>query len=342
MTALKTSEIDRFLAKPAAPVVLVYGEDAGLVRERVDALIRASVDDPADPFSLARIESEELSVNPGKLADEANTVPLFGGRRAVLLKISSRHNVLPSIEAVLDNPPQDCRVIVEAGELRKTAPLRTLFEKAKAAVTIPCYLDNAQALASLIDQEMREASLTVASEARSALIELLGGDRLASRNEIRKLTTYAAGKGRVELADVLAVVSDASEIALDALVDASFSGSTTDVEREFNKARADGTSPGAIVSAALRQVVQLHKMRLAIERGDSADNAMRRGAPPVHFSRMTQVGAALKFWNSARLQRALQQLADATLDTRKQPALAEAIAHRTLLSLAVSAKRREA
>jgi DNA polymerase-3 subunit delta len=343
MTALKAAtEIDRFLAKPTAPVVLIYGPDAGLVRERVDALIRASVDDPADPFSVVRIESEELSVNPGRLADEVNTVPLFGGRRGVVLKISSRHNVLPSIEAVLDNPPRDCRVIVEAGELRKTAPLRTLCEKAKAAVAIPCYLDNAQTLGGLIDHEMREASLTVASEARAALIELLGGDRLASRNEIRKLTTYAAGKGQVELADVLAVVSDASEIALDALVDASFGGSTAEVEREFNKARADGTSPGAIVSAALRQVVQLHKMRLAIERGDSADNVMRRGAPPVHFSRMTEVGAALKIWSPARLQRAMQQLADATLDTRKQPALAEAIAHRTLLSLAVSAKRREA
>jgi hypothetical protein len=37
----------------------------------------------------------------------------------------------------------------------------------------------------------------------------------------------------------------------------------------------------------------------------------------------------------------MQQLAEATLDTRKQPALAETIAQRVLLSLAVSARRRE-
>ena len=187
MTALKTQDIDRFVAKPTAPIVLVYGSDAGLVRERVEALIKTSVDDPNDPFSVAKIESEELSVNPGKLADEANTVPLFGGRRAVLLKISSRHNVLPSIEAVLDNPPKDCRVIIEAGELRKTAPLRGLVEKAKAAAAIACYPDRAQDLARLIDQEMSEAELTIAPDARAALLELLGGDRLASRSEIRKL-----------------------------------------------------------------------------------------------------------------------------------------------------------
>jgi len=341
MTALKTSEIDRFVARPDAAVVLVYGPDAGLVRERADAILRASVDDPADPFSLVRIESEELAANPARLADEVNTVPLFGGRRAVLLKMTSRHNVLPSIEVALQNPPRDCRVVIEAGELRKTAPLRALCEKDKHAAAIACYPDRAGDLARLIDDEMREAGLTLAPEARTALLELLGGDRLASRSEIRKLALYAKGKDRIELADIAAVVSDASQLGLDNVVDAAFAGDTGEVEREFNKARADGASPSSIVSASLRQVAQLHKMRLAIERGDNAKTAMMRSGPPVHFSREEKVGAALKLWTPARLLRAMQQLADATLDTRRQPALAEAIAQRVLLSLAVSARRRD-
>ena len=88
MTAIKASDVDRFIARPdpAQPIVLVYGPDAGLVRERVDALVRASVDDPNDPFAFVRIEGEELSANPARLVEEANTIPLFGGRRAVLLR----------------------------------------------------------------------------------------------------------------------------------------------------------------------------------------------------------------------------------------------------------------
>jgi DNA polymerase-3 subunit delta len=343
MTALKNFEIDKFIVRPdpRQPIVLVYGPDAGLVRERVDALIRASVDDPADPFSLARIESEELSVNPGRLADEANTVPLFGGRRAVLLRINSRHNVTPSVEAVIESPPRDCRVIIEAGDLKKNAPLRAVCEKAKTAVALPCYADRADSLGKLIDEEMREADLTIAPEARTALLELLGGDRLASRSEIRKLTTFARGKQRVELTDISAVVSDASELGLDNVVDATFTGNTAEVEREFNKARADGVAPGQIVSRALWQVTLLHKMRLAMDNGDSAETAMMRGGPPVQYSRTENDGAALRNWSAARLLRAMQQLADALLDTRKQPALAEPIAQRALLSLAVSAKRRD-
>jgi DNA polymerase-3 subunit delta len=343
MTAIKTSDIDRFIAKPdpRQPIVLVYGPDAGLVRERVDALVRAAVDDPNDPFALARIEGDELSANPSRLVEEANTIPLFGGRRAVLVRVGARYNIAPAVATLTEMPPPDCRVIIEAGELRKTSPLRTLCEKAKTAAAVPCYLDNAQAISSLIDEEMRAAKLTLAPDARAALTSLLGGDRLASRSELRKLAVYAMGRERVELDDVLAVVADASEQALDGVIDAAFAGKTAEMDSEFGKARGSGSSPAAIVSAAIRQVANLHKMKLAVDGGDSIEFAMMRGAPPVHFTRKPAVEAALRTWTPARLLRAMEQLAGASLDMRRNAALADAIAQRTLLSLAVSARRRE-
>jgi DNA polymerase-3 subunit delta len=207
---------------------------------------------------------------------------------------------------------------------------------------LPCYADNDAAIARLIDDELREAGLTIAPDARAALAALLGGDRLASRNEIRKLTVYAQGKDRIELADVMAVVSDASEMALDGVLDAAFAGRTGDTETEFAKARAGGSSPAAIISAAIRHVANLHKMRLAIDAGDSAEFAMKRGAPPVHFSREKLVGEALRAFTAPRLLRAMAQLAEASLDARRNAALGETIAQRTLLALAVNARRREA
>ena len=109
---------------------------------------------------------------------------------------------------------------------------------------------------------------------------------------------------------------------------------------EFGKARASGSSPAAIVSAAIRQVANLHKMKLAVEGGDSIEFAMKRGAPPVHFSARTQVGEALRAWSPARLVRAMEQLAEASLEMRRNAPLAEAIAQRTLLSLAVNARKK--
>lgn len=344
MTTIKAFEVDGFVARPdaARPVVLVFGPDAGLVRERVDALVRASVDSPDDPFALARIDSEELGANPGKLADEANTVPLFGGRRAVLLRINSRHNIVPSVEALLAEPPRDCRVIIEAGDLKRNAPLRAVCEKSKIAVALPCYADGEREIGRLIDAELRESNVTIAPDARALLASLLGGDRMASRNELRKLTLYARGKSRIEIEDVRAVVTDASDQALDGVLDAAFAGKAPDVEIEFNRARASVSNAGAVVSAALRHVASLHRMRLAIDEGIKADDAMMRGAPPVHFKRKPLVEVALRNWNAPRLARAMEQLAEASLEARRQPSLADVIAQRVLLSIAVAARRRDA
>jgi DNA polymerase-3 subunit delta len=338
MVALKGPQVDAFVAKPnpAQPVVLVFGPDAGLVRERAEAVVRASVDDIVDPFSVARLDGDALAGEPTRLVEEATTIPLFGGRRAVWVRAGGR-SFVTAVEALLAVASPDCRVVIEAGDLKRNAPLRALCERAKNAAALPCYADGEKDLTRLIDDEMRAAGLAIAPDARAALVPLLGGDRLASRSEVHKLALYARGKNRVELDDVMAVVADASALALDALVDAAFAGKTAELEVQFAKTKVAGTSPGAIISAALRHVAMLHKARLAVEDGQSAEQATE--GIYVHFSRKRQVETALKSWTSARLARAMAQLAEATLDSRRQSDLADAIAQRALLSLAVNARR---
>jgi DNA polymerase-3 subunit delta len=341
MTALKTSEIESFVTRPdpARPVVLVFGADAGLVHERAEKIIRASVDDTADPFSLARLDGDDLSGDPTRLLDEANTIPLFGGKRAVWVKAGSR-NIAPAVEALLA-APSACRVVIEAGDLKRTAPLRNLCERAKTAAAIPCYVDGEKELVRLIDEEMRAANLSIAPDARDALVPLLGGDRQASRNEIRKLALYAHGNKQVTVEDVVAVVSEASALALDGVVDAMFAGRTGEAESQFAKARAGGTAPGTIISAALRQLSQLHKFRLAVEDGKSATQVVEGSQPRIHFRRVPLVEAAVKVWTAERLVKVMAQLAEAALEIRRQSNLADAIAQRAVLSIAVSARRRD-
>ena len=204
---------------------------------------------------------------PSRLVEEAHTIPLFGGRRAVWVKAGGR-NFVAAVEAVLASPPADCRIVIEAGDLRRTAPLRALCEKAKFAAVIACYVDSERDLVRLVDDEMREARLAIAPDARAALVSLIGGDRQASRSEIRKLALYAHGKDRVTLDDVLAVVADASALALDAVIDAAFAGKTADAriairqgDRRGHRRRHDH-----VRRAALRRR-SLHKARVAFDGG---------------------------------------------------------------------------
>ena len=142
MVAISNREIESYLAKPnpAHAIILLFGADVGLVRERADALIAAAVDDVNDPFSLVRLEGDDLASEPSRLVDEAMTVPLFGGRRAIRVRAGGR-NFASGVDVLLKEPPKDCRIVIEAGELRRDSPLRVMCEKAKTAAAIACYAD---------------------------------------------------------------------------------------------------------------------------------------------------------------------------------------------------------
>jgi DNA polymerase-3 subunit delta len=341
MVALRGKDIDSFLARPdpARPIILLYGPDAGLVRERADALMASAVDDPNDPFSLVRLDGDDLATEPSRLVDEAMTVPLFGGRRAIRIKAGSR-SFASGVDVLAKSTIQDCRIVIEAGELRPESPLRKTCERAKNAVSIACYPDTERDLARLIDEELGLSSLKIAPDARAALMSLLGGDRQASRNELRKIALYAHGQREITLIDVMAVVSDASDFKLDPVIDAAFAGRPAVVETEFAKAMVAGTYPGLIISAAQRQVAALHKAALLMEGGASASSAAESGFPRLHFSRKAAVETALSNFSAPRLIQVMDQLAGAALETRKQAALASAIAQRALMSIAVNARRR--
>jgi len=341
LVALRGRDIDTFLARPDAgrPIVLLYGPDAGLVRERADALLASAVDDPNDPFSLVRLDGDELAAEPSRLVDEALTVPLFGGRRAIRVRAGAR-NFAGGVDTLAEMPVKDCRIVIEAGDLRPESPLRKACERAKTAVAIGCYPDGERDLAKLIDDELRLASLRIAPDARGALTDLLGGDRQASRNELRKLTLFAHGEGEVTLEHVMAVVADASEMKLDPIVDGAFAGKPELVETEFAKAMIAGTYPGVIISAAQRQAAWLHKSALALAEGTPVSTLLEGGFPRLHFSRKASVEIALRNFTAPRLLAIIDQLAIAALDMRKQATLGAAIAQRTLLSIAVSARRR--
>src|SRR5262249_39508141 len=278
---------------PARPIVLLYGPDAGLVRERADALLKSAVDDPDDPFSLVKLDGDELSAEPSRLVDEAMTVPLFGGRRAIRVRGGSR-SFAGGIDTLGGMALKDCRIVIEAGDLRPESPLRKACERARTAVAIGCYPDGERDLAKLIDDELKIANLRIAADARAALMSLLGGDRQASRNELKKLTLFAHDEGEVTLDHVMTLVSDASDLKIDPIVDGAFAGMPELVESEFAKAMVAGTYPGVIIMAAQRHAAFLHKSALTVAEGTPASSVLESGFPRLHFSRKPMAETALR------------------------------------------------
>lgn len=341
MTAVKASDVDGLIRRgpdPRIAILLVYGPDTGLVFTRAKALAEAFVSDPGDPFAMVKIDGDVLAQDPGRLVDEAGTVGLFGGTRTIWVRSGSR-NYAPAVEAALKAEIQNARIVVEGGDLAKSAPLRTLCEKSPKALALPCYPDDERALADLIDRTLQDQGLRIARDARDVLATSLGGDRGASLSEIEKLALYARGQGQVSLDDVEAVVSDVAGSVLNTLIDAAFAGRSGEVERDYRRFRHEGMDPSVMLGSALRHALTLLATRLAGE-GQSA-SLMVANWRGLHFRRKALVETQLARWSPPALRHAIQLLQDAVLACRRaDPELAHAHASSTLLRIAAEAARR--
>jgi DNA polymerase-3 subunit delta len=337
VVAVKAGDVDRILRRgDLAPLLLIYGPDAGLVAERARHLAEGAVDEPADPFQLVRIDGDTLAQNPARLADEAGTIGLFGGRRAVWVRPTSR-NIAAAVAACLDVPLQDTVVVIEAGDLSRSAPLRALVERAPAAMALPCYADGARDLAAVVDATLQEAGLGIDRQTRAFLIQSLGGDRLATRAELAKLVLYAHGRKVVSTEDVEAVISDVSASGMDAAVDAAFGGDLAALDLAFARAEARSGGGSALLGSALRHGVLLLSGLARLESGEPASAAVGawRG---LHFSRRDAVARQLEIWTRRAAGEAVTRLQNAVLDSRRMPAVANAAAARALLDLARAAR----
>ena len=317
MVAVKTHEADRFIATRAKHIYLylVHGTDAGLISERARAIARAWT---PDQLQITRFAGDDIAAEPLVLIDEANSIGLFGGQRVIWISAGGK-NFAGAIESLVSAPPSDCIVSIEAGSLKKDAPLRRLTERLREAAAIECYPDRAEDIERLIDTEVKAAGLGIEPEAKHALVHLLGGDRLTTRAELSKLILYA----------------DASALAMDDAVNGAFDGEYATVEETARRFFATGGDGSVLLGAAVRHALSLHRMCLDAENGASPEGL------PAKYGRYGGARALvpqIKRWSSARMARAVSILADAVQKTRREPALDEPTAIRALWSVALAAR----
>jgi DNA polymerase-3 subunit delta len=335
MAALKSQQASAFFSKldRKLTAVLVHGSEPGLVAEiaKLAADRLAARDTP--PGEIIRLEDAELETEPDRLSIELQTIAMFGGRKVVRTSLSRRVG-LEQLAPLIEAGRLEGALVVEAGNIKADDKVRTLFEKSPIAVAIACYADAARDLESLVRDVLGEFGVEIAPEARELLIARLGADRILSRAEIEKLALYVTGRTRIESADVEAIVGDAAELAVDRIVLAAVSGEARTAVRECDRAIASGESPQLVISALLRHVLRLERVRTAMDAGRSFDDAIRPLRPPVFYKQKDALAAQARIWSPDQLARARVRIAETQRRARIESDLESALTERVLLEIA--------
>lgn len=340
---LAGARIAAFVKTPDAGMraALVYGPDAGLVKERAERIARAICPDLGDAFRVAEINADTLAHDPARLNDEAASLSLMGGRRLVRI-----HDAGDAVGPLFDRffkdpPPGDAFVVVAAGDLAPRSSLRRAFESAKNAAAIPCYLDGPRELGELAREVFAAHKIAARPEAMQYLVSHLGGDRGVSRQELEKLALYVGDGGTVDEAAALDAVGDSAELTVDEAVFAAAEGDATQLERALNRAFGEGAQAVTLIRAELRHFQRLHLAGARQAAGKSEEEALKF-RPPLFFKLADRFRQQLRLWPPARAAAAMTALNEAEARMKTTGLPAETICREALLRIARGAARAKA
>ena len=331
MAIVKSERFEAFLREPKrrAAMFLLYGAESDLASERARRLVPTLVSDAADPFQVVRLGADALAKDPGRLADEALAISMFGGARVIWIEAGGR-DLSGAIAAVADSLPAETFLVVEADSLKKGSPLRSFFETRPDAVALECYAPQAASLGDMLDVEARKASVKVTPEARAHLVEALTSEPATARGEIVKLMLYAQTTGALEAADVEALAAGGGRSPADALVDLALAGDLKGLERAAAHGLADS---GDAALAAMRLAARVALM-LEIRQGGEPERLLR-----LPFTVRRAVVAQANAFAPEVLARRLPALLKLLVSTRLTQDLASASAFRALVAFAQAARR---
>jgi DNA polymerase-3 subunit delta len=335
VTAAKVQALDGFLRKPdpAIAAILIHGDDLGEVHDHAAAIVRKIAGSIDDPFNVMTLDEAALAGDGGRIVDEVQAQSLLGGRRAVWVR-GAGASFLKAMAPVLAGEISGNLVVAESTALARTSPLRSRFEESPHALAVALYEASPEDAQARVVTLLRREGFAITEEATLKLVELAGTSAPLLEREVEKLASYARGRSEVSLADVEILCGAAAETTADDLVDAALGGDVVLADRQFALIVQAGGDPGAVLSALLQHLQRLADLKIVIERGMKAEQALRSARPPVFFKRHGAMLGQLRTWTLADLLGASATVAAAIPEARLTSTLAQSLASRAVLAVA--------
>lgn len=328
-------QIEPFVKAPdsAARVILVYGPEAGLIKERSAVMGRSVVADLNDPFNAVTLAADKLVEDPARLMDEAMAMSMMGGARLIRIE-SATDTLAPLIKEYLQNASAQNLVIIEGGELGTKSPLRALIEKASNAAAIPCYVEDERDLLGLVRDTLKEAGFAVDRDAAALLASALVGDRLRARNELAKLVIYKGDeKSAISIEDVQECIGGAGAQTLDKFVYSVTGAQSETALTAFHILLQEGVPLIVVLRSLQNHFRRLHLVKARVERGEAIEFVMKSLQPPVFWKQEDMFKMQIRSWSLPGLSRIMQRLADIEAACKRTGAPDEVLVAQALLSI---------
>ena len=337
------SQINDFINKVNSNygAILVYGTDYGLICEKVNDLVKSyfkNINSNDVSHNVVEINSQELIKEPRLLVEESQSISLLSSKK--IIKIN---NVTDSIKKVissyLEKPGEDCLVLLQGNSFSPSSAIRKFFEDHDTAKIIACYSDDSQNIEIMITNMLKKENISIDIDAKKALIERLGLDRLVTKTEIEKAILFAGEGGNLNYKDTISFVGDQTLINLEKLSDTTFLGDLKSTFSILLRLEKDNTSSVEIIRVLLRQLHNLLRIKISTMSGLNLETVINSFRPPIYFKRKPNIYKQNKSWSSKKINRALSMLYKTEIECKKSGAIQKTLVRQVILGLCLLASK---
>ena len=287
------------------------------------------------------IEAAVLRKEPGRLADEAASVSLFGDAR-VIRATGLGEDAVGAVTLLLDAAQTGAPVVATATpSLKSSAKLVKLATDHPRALAVACYAPTGAELERLVGIMLSEHGLRAAPGLAQQIAEAAGEDRAVIAREIEKLALYldaAPDRPRdATAADLAAIGADLGEAAQARAVDALTDGDPAALGATLTRMGEGGASSIPWLRAMSRHLIALAEMRGELDRGASMEQVTSRVFPR---ERKASTAAALRRWTAPMLAQAMARLRECERAVMAANTAGAVLAERAAVALAQRVGRR--
>ncbi len=333
MTVLREEEFDSFLKRKLGAMngILIHGADQSAVALLSRQVVKHLNAEPQ------RVDLSEAKSSPGTFKDAFLSLSLLGDRQVFLVDPADELS-LKFLQQVFNDTHVANFVVIQADNLGKTSKLRAACEASEMFACLAIYEEDPSRLSMRVQKLLSANALQWGEDAEDSFFTSVGSDRSIVLQEAEKLILYMMGQNEITVSDVAAICGDTAAFDADQLIDAVLSGDLETTDRIITSFGGDTRSLFALLQL---HVAKLQGFRADMERGTTADLAVKNAKPPVFFKRKPAIMNQLRILSMLDLIEIQDTIAQLTLQSRKNAALAEAMNNRALLSLARLARSRQ-
>ena len=313
---------------------LLHGPDEAGAREMASRIARA-VGPGAERVDL---EPALLKSSPGRLADEAASLSLFGTARHIRVTGAGEESV-EACTMLLAAPRAGNPVVLIAPGVKGSSALVKLVTGDPRALACVFYLPDAGEADKIATSVAREFGLRTTGATATRIAAAAGADRAVMTRELEKIALFldAAPERPRELDDAAldAIGADLGDSEISRAIDAAIDGGPDRLGDELAKLGVAGVSPIPVLRQLVRRLMALAELRGEIDSGANPNTLLER----VFFRERAITARALRIWSAPRLNEAIDRVRRAERATMAPANAGGVLADAAMLGVARMAAR---